>query len=197
MLKDIGFKNKNSKSSKLFDKYCWTFHEEDLLPNEYVKSCNDIYTSLTGATNNALNGKIFELIIATLCIKENIKPIFCQAKMAFVPNIDYDIILYTKEQYPISLSLKTSMRERYKQADLEAIALKYVHRKAKCYLLSLNKNEVTEIKNKIENGSVLGLDAAICVTDEEFNNFIDDLKAKEYIKPGNIEIITAGTVIDK
>ncbi len=117
--------------------------------------------------------------------------------MAFVPNVKYDIILYTQEQYPISLSLKTSLRERYKQADLEAVALKYVHRKAKCYLVSLDENEVREVKNKIENGSVLGLDAAICATSDEFNNFIADLRAKQYIKPEKIEIITAENVIDK
>lgn len=197
MLKDIGFKNKGSKSHKFFDKYCWDFYEQRLEPNEYVCCCVDKYKSLNDSKNNSLNGSIFEIIISTLCIKNNIKPIFCQAKMAFVPNVKYDIILYTQEQYPISLSLKTSLRERYKQADLEAVALKYVHRKAKCYLVSLDENEVREVKNKIENGSVLGLDAAICATSDEFNNFIADLRAKKYIKPEKIEIITAGNVINK
>lgn len=195
MLKDIGFKNKKSQSSKFFDENCWEIFEQELEPNEYVRCCVDKYEALNDSKNNSLNGSIFEIIISTLCIKNNIKPIFCQAKMAFVPNVKYDIVLYTQEQYPISLSLKTSLRERYKQADLEAVALKYVHRKAKCYLLSLDESEVREVKNKIENGSVLGLDGVICATTNEFNDFIADLRAKEYIKPGKIEIITAGTVI--
>ncbi|MDE7137830.1 MAG: hypothetical protein K2O29_05155 [Ruminococcus sp.] len=44
-----------------------------------------------------------------------------------MPNVDFDIILYTQEQYPIALSLKTSVRERYKQADLEGVALKNMY----------------------------------------------------------------------
>ena len=43
-------------------------------------------------------------------------------------------------------------RERYKQADLEAIALKYVHRKALSYLVTLEANEAKSVKAKIKSG---------------------------------------------
>jgi hypothetical protein len=49
---------------------------------------------------------------------------------------------------PICISAKTSLRERYKQADFEAIALKYVHRKALSFLVTLEENEAKSVKAK-------------------------------------------------
>lgn len=76
------------------------------------------------------------------------------AKVAFVPNVIYDLMFYTSERGPICISAKTSLRERYKQADLEAIALKYVHRKALSYLVTLQTNEA-KIRMKRNNGGRL------------------------------------------
>ena len=42
-----------------------------------------------------------------------------------------------KDNFPIVLSIKTSLRERLKQADLKALALNNVYRKAQTYLLTL------------------------------------------------------------
>ena len=92
-------------------------------------------------------------------------------------------------------SLNTSLRERYKQADLEAIALKYVHRKAENYLLTMDATEAGMVSNKIKNGDVLGLNQAILTTSDEFNNFIDELKKKKFVSPGSVEIIKASRTI--
>ena len=121
-------RNRN-KSEKIFEDLFpgKTFLDIDYnSPAEYVSKYWQAYKNLN-INNNALNGKIFELIISTIFIRENILPIYLQANVAFIPNVEYDLVLYNKEQGPISISLKTSLRERKKQADLEAIALKYVH----------------------------------------------------------------------
>lgn len=87
------------------------------------------------------------------------------------------------------------MRERYKQADLEAIALKYVHRKAENYLLTMDAIEAGMVSNKIKNGDVLGLNQAILTTSDEFDKFIDELKKKKFVSPGSVEIIKASRTI--
>ena len=92
---------------------------------------------------------IFEYILATLFVREGILPLYLSAKVAFVPNVIYDLMLFTSERGPICLSAKTSLRERYKQADLESIALKYVHRKALSFLLTLEENEAKSVKKKL------------------------------------------------
>ena len=120
---------------------------------------------------------------------------YLQAKVAFVPNVNFDAVLYSSESGPIGLSLKTSLRERYKQADLEAIALKYVHRKAENYLLTMDPAEAASVSEKIAKGEALGLNKAILTTTTAFDSFVDELKNKRFIQPGSVEIISSSSVI--
>lgn len=145
--------------------------------------------------NNNLNGKIFEYILATLFVRENILPIYMSAKVAFVPNVIYDIMFYTAERGPICISAKTSLRERYKQADLEAIALKYVHRKALSYLVTLEVNEAKSVKAKIKTGDVIGLDNVIVATSNDFNDLIDELKTFQFSEPPTVKVIESNQII--
>ena len=117
------------------------------------------------------------------------------AKVAFVPNVIYDLMFYTEERGPICISAKTSLRERYKQADLEAIALKYVHRKALCFLLTLEENEAKSVKAKIKTGDVIGLDNVIVATSDEFDNLIKDLKFYQFSEPPTVKVIESNQVI--
>jgi hypothetical protein len=137
ILKKINIVRASNKSSKIFENL---FEDKTFLDIEYSKPSEYVTTywnkfKMIGPQTNAINGLIFEYIIATLFVRENILPFYLQAKVAFVPNADFDNLIYSKQFGPISFSMKTTLRERYKQADLEAVALKYVHRKAKCYLL--------------------------------------------------------------
>lgn len=170
-------KGSKNKTASIFENL---FPDENFLsleyssPSDYVSKYWNKYKELQ-IQNNATNGKLFELTIYTLLYREGLVPFYSQAKVAFVPNVEYDTILYTKEK-PISLSLKTSLRERYKQADLEAVALKYVHRKAKCFLLSIESSEVESISRKIMTGDILGLDNIIDCQTHDFDALIEWLK---------------------
>ena len=187
----------NNKSSKIFEAL---FEETDFLhvnyssPKEYVQMYWEKYRNTT-ESNNSLNGNIFEIIINTLLYREGLLPFYTQAKVAFVPNIEYDTLLYTPSR-PISLSLKTSLRERYKQADLEAIALKYVHRQAKCYLLTLNTSEANDNKEKIRKGAIIGLDRIIDCNSDDINDLIAELHSieKDFCESHKIDIIKGNLV---
>lgn len=191
-------KGNNNKAAKIFESL---FPEYDFLtipyesPTDYVAKYWSEYCKL-GSHGNSLNGNFFEIIINSLLFREDIKPFYTQAKVAFVPNVIFDVVLYS-DSAPVSLSIKTSLRERYKQADLEAVALKYVHRKAKCYLLSLEPDEVSSQKKKIERGDILGLDDIIDCQSDEFNYLIETLK-REYksklIVPKKIDVIAGNLV---
>jgi hypothetical protein len=163
-------------------------------PSEYVQKYWSKYLEHPERNNN-LNGKIFEYILATICIREGILPIYMSAKVAFVPNVIYDLMFYTSERGPICWSVKTSLRERYKQADLESIALKYVHRKALSYLITLEENEAKSVKAKIKSGDVIGLDNVIVATNEEFNVLINELKAFEFSEPPTVRVIESNQII--
>lgn len=53
----------------------------------------------------------FELLIQYILYQNNLLPFYRQAKVIFVPNVNFDILLYTKEIGPLCLSIKTSLRE--------------------------------------------------------------------------------------
>jgi hypothetical protein len=186
---------RDNKAEQVFDSLFPDFFKVEYnRPSEYIQKYWNAYI-LHPDRNNNLNGKVFEYILATLCVREGILPIYMSAKVAFVPNVIYDIMFYTTERGPICWSVKTSLRERYKQADLEAIALKYVHRKALCYLITLEESEANGLKVKIKSGDVIGLDNVIVATNEEFNELITELKEYDFSEPPTVKVIDSTQII--
>lgn len=186
---------KNNKAEIVFDSLFPSFLEVEYeKPSDYVTKYWNAFKEHPSGNNN-LNGKIFEYILATLFVRENILPLYLSAKVAFVPNVIYDLMFYTTERGPICISAKTSLRERYKQADLEAIALKYVHRKALSYLVTLEVKEAKKVKAKIKSGDVIGLDKVIVATSCDFNDLIDELKTFNFSEPPTVKVIESNQVI--
>ncbi len=196
MLKELGIiVGIDTKAGNAFEQLFPNFMEvEYSSASEYVRIYWNKYQEIVDKNSN-LNGKVFEYILATLCIRENILPLYLSAKVAFVPNVIYDLMFYTAERGPICWSVKTSLRERYKQADLESIALKYVHRKALSYLITLDKREAKGVKEKIKTGDVIGLDNVIVATEPEFDQLVADLKKFRFEVPPTVKVIESSQVV--
>jgi hypothetical protein len=188
---------KDGKANIMFDSLFSNFLDIEYdKPSEYISIYWEAYKNHSAGNKN-LNGKIFEYILATLFVRENILPLYLNANVAFVPNVVYDLMFYTTERGPICISAKTSLRERYKQADLEAIALKYVHRKALCYLVTLDVIEAKKVKEKIKSGDVIGLDKVVVATSDEFNDLIDELKQYKFSDPPTVKVIESNQIITR
>ena len=84
------------------------------------------------------------------------------------------------------ISAKTTLRERCKQADLEAVALKYVHRRAKSHLVNISEPENSKLQQKIENGDVMGLDV-----------FMRGLSKRPFMIAPEVRVIQSDTVITR
>jgi hypothetical protein len=169
-------------------------------PSEYVNIIWNAYEEVRSQVvskdaERNINGKIFEFILSTLLVRENICPVFLSAKVAFVPNINYDIMLYSEERGPICLSAKTSFRERYKQADLEAIALKYVHRKSLSYLVTLSESDAIDVTAKIKKGDVIGLDEVIHAKAGDLDRLIHNLKQFKFTDTPTKKVIESNQII--
>lgn len=187
----------NNKAASIFESLFPSFMDiEYNKPSEYVQLYWCKYESRNDRNSN-LNGKIFEYIIITLCIREGILPLYVNAKVAFVPNVNYDLIFYTNEHGPICFSIKTSLRERYKQADLEAIALKYVHRKSLNYLLTLHKEEAYSVKEKIKAGSVIGINDVLLATESSFDDLIFEMKEHALKTSPTVEVVKSHHLVTK
>jgi hypothetical protein len=197
-LNDLGITiEQDAKAELIFDSLFPDFLQVPYTtPSEYVRKYWNAYIQ-NPTQNNNLNGTIFEYILATLCVREDIIPIYMGAKVAFVPNVKYDLMFYTTERGPVCFSAKTSLRERYKQADLEAIALKYVHRKALNYLVTLDEHEAGIVKAKIKKGDVIGLDDVVVATSPEFDDLLKKLKTYEFSEPPTVKVIESSKVISR
>lgn len=200
-------KGKNTKTYDFFKKnYKKLFFDESIYSGNYGKYVKSVYE---GTTHENLNGQVFELIFECLLIQLGISPFFCQTEMTFISDIIYDIVLFEKiidssktgyNVKPICISLKTSSRERYKQADLESMAFKQVHKNAECYLVlaesEKNKKIYEIINEKIGNKSTFGLDRAYdAFNDPKFNDFIKSLISKEYDHPKVFPVYASGSEI--
>ena len=127
----------------------------------------------SGAAN--WNGFMFEALIHKLLVEENIAPecIFLNRRLALIPDTKYDLLLCTIEpetgrQLPICLSLKTSLRERYKQAEREGMIAKQVHRGSVTALLTMDAKEVAHKRQRL-----YGLDHIVdCNNADELDKFV-------------------------
>lgn len=137
----------------------------------------------------SVSGRIFEYAIAETLAQASIKPFYYQAQVAFVPNVGFDFVLYDPVR-PVVLSAKTSLRERYKQADLEGLAIKSVYRKARSILLTLNETEAQNVEEKIEDGQVAGLDNCVVADSVKYDDLLAEFAKENYstgreVKPIN------------
>src|SRR5699024_4290839 len=146
-------------------------------PSEVISRYWGHYEEYPGR-NNSLNGTIFENLAIIALAYSGIRNIYYQTELSFVPSAIFDIFLYAENRI-IALSIKTTLRERWKQADLEAQAIKQVHKKAECYLLTLSHSEV---KTRRKNEVYAGLDGFILADTDEFDTFVNDIKNEDFIR---------------
>ena len=109
----------------------------------------------------SMGGRWLEWAVLVALREKKLTPAYWQAEFACVPNAFNDVLLWSKEYGPVILSCKTSLRERYKQADLEAVALRQHFPNAKFFLITLDddKRHVARIRKKIANKELLALQA--------------------------------------
>jgi hypothetical protein len=148
----------------------------------------------SGMSNN-MNGVAFELILACVLIKENLRPFYMSAEVQFVPNARFDLMFYSEEIGPIVLSAKTSLRERYKQADLESLALRAVYRRSKTFLITLDEREAKGVQGKIESGDVTSLNSCVVASEGEFDSLISELHTYKMIEAPTLPIVSRGRFI--
>ncbi|MBE8233336.1 MAG: hypothetical protein HAW67_06325 [Endozoicomonadaceae bacterium] len=184
-----GLINKNKVSCILFLELCPDFLDEPHLDacefmNKYWGNYRNFYQK---HQNNSMNGAIFELLCYGMLIRNGITPFYIQSNVAFVPNVRYDVLLNTQEYGPLGLSLKTSLRERYKQADLEAYVLKNVHRKSMSFIITANEDEAVLVNKKITKGDLLALDYVYSLNN--INELVDFLNPLNIIPPLQVQTI--------
>jgi hypothetical protein len=107
----------------------------------------------------SMGGNWLEYATLVALKEKKLLPAYWRAEFAAVPNNFNDVTVWSKEHGPVIISCKTSLRERYKQADLEAVALRQHYPDAKLFLLTLDedKKHLARTRKKIGDKELLAL----------------------------------------
>lgn len=147
-----------------------------------------------GTTTNNMNGHILEYSICEIFKQYNVGVLYFQCTFWGMPHDRFDIGGWTKQQYPIIISCKTSLRERWKQADMEGRLLKGIFPKAQSYLITNNPIEAKTQRKRIKDGTSQGIDGVYVAHEEDFDEFIKYLQGMDLVVCDQITPLT-GTIV--
>lgn len=162
------------------------FQPSEFIQKVFEQNYRDGYPN-----NSSINGKVFEFCIAECLLQLGVSPFYYQASLLFVPNVEFDFVCYHPVK-PVVLSCKTSLRERWKQADLEAIAIKQVYRQAKNHLLTTSVSEACFLQKKIHDGNIAGLDSCVIAQERGLDHLFNQLKMHTFFRAEKVLPVESG-----
>ncbi|MEZ0180203.1 hypothetical protein ['Camptotheca acuminata' phytoplasma] len=171
------------KTSFLLNFHEYTKHHHYLL-DKYLTDNN--YNS---QSQKVIRGKINEYLIFLYFQNQGIIHLYPQAYLFFIPDIKFDLVLFTKNKRIIAFNFKTCLRDRYKQAMVEGQQLKKLDTRFEFYLLTNNEPETQRLNHKINQGKVQGINQVINLFSNSANNFLQNLITRQFIPFSNINII--------
>ncbi|QKX95318.1 hypothetical protein [Candidatus Phytoplasma asteris] len=163
--------------------------------NEYMKTnyqqLNHYFNqnNINSQSQKVIRGKINEYLILLYFQNQGIIHLYPQAYLFFIPDIKFDLVLFTKNKRIIAFNFKTCLRDRYKQAMVEGQQLKKLDTRFEFYLLTNNEPETQRLNNKINQGKVQGINKVINLFSNSANNFLQNLITTKFIPFSNINII--------
>tara|TARA_Y100000385_G_scaffold48843_1_gene45319 strand:+ start:491 stop:1033 length:543 start_codon:yes stop_codon:yes gene_type:complete len=142
-------------------------------PQDYVDDLWNIYETYASSRNlnNNVPGSALEVIVGFLLDREGIQ---IERMDELVPNVRFakpDFLIRSNGIHVV-LSLKTSLRERWKQADWEAIRIKKNYPQTKNYLIVNSKQDAKSMKSKIPH---LDLEDCFYIRSNKFDVLIQSL----------------------
>ena len=181
-----------SKALKLIEKVC-----PNLNTNPHVRSSmfiNNIFEKIEKKFNpsNALRGSVFEHLMMCVFFMNEISTFFYQVNLNFVYNVTFDFVLFDTNKRPIILSLKTSGKDAYKQVELEGLVAKQVHKNCRTIYVNYDDDAVRFLERKKNLSEIHYIDEIYSTQDKDFDKLIIDLKSRDYIDPGSVDIIKTG-----
>lgn len=99
------------------------------------------------------SGPLFEMLIASVFIGANYLPFYQKAELALARKIESDFLFWDEtKKAPICIELTSTLRERYKLADLQAFKVKANFPEAKFFQLTMDyKDAARRSSNDFES----------------------------------------------
>ena len=171
------------KSSFLLNFHEYMNHHHHLL-DQYLTDNN--YHS---QSQKVIRGKIHEYLILFYFQNKGIINLYPQAYLFFIPDIKFDLVLFTQTKRIIAFSIKTCLRDRYRQAMVEAQQLKKLDTRFEFYLLTNNTVETQRLNKKIHQGKIPGINQVIDCFSPQANVFLQTLLTHQFLPFSDINMI--------
>ena len=127
------------------------------------------------------NGRIFEGLFLAVLGREGIRHLILDAEYEYLPYSSIDVAIYSSTGGPFLISLKSSLRERWKQSDLEFSRIKSINKDAVCAIATL---EDAGMPLRLqESDRLLGCDHVIdCRVPSLWDKFLKDLHRRKNVE---------------
>ena len=164
-------------------------------PHKFVANVMNSFDRATSEKNEqskkSLRGAVFEFVIGEVFLLKGIMPLYHQAELRHVPLAKFDWLLY-HPRHPVSISCKTSSRERWKQAAYEGMALKQVYSHATNYLVSIER--LANIEEK-KNEAPRTIDHFLVAVEPEFDEALENISKEEYCEAQEVSPIIKSVLV--
>ncbi|WP_373403160.1 hypothetical protein [Candidatus Phytoplasma solani] len=167
--------------NKPFNEYMIKTHN---LLNEYLDK-----NQHNSQSKKVIRGKINEYLILLYFQNKGIINLYPQSYLFFIPDIKFDLVLFTKTKRIIAFNFKTCLRDRYKQTIVEAQQLKKLDTRFEFYLLTNNTVEAQRLNKKIKQGKISGINQVIDCFLPQANIFLQTLLTNQFLPFSDINMI--------
>ncbi len=90
------------------------------------------------------SGALFELMVSVCLFDAKVNVFYRHALLEGCPKIEHDLLVWTPEGAPWCIQMTSTLRERYKLADLQAFRVKSSYPKAIVVLLTMDQADTSK-----------------------------------------------------
>jgi len=139
--------------------------------------------SLSGGETQVGNtrGHILLICMISALAREQIGPFYVNCGVKGVPTHSWDLVFTSPEGRVIAVSANVTLKERWKNENLAAWALKKVLPQSSAYIVLHNEDEATTIGNKIVRGEAASIDGRAQIFSPDFDQFLAILKSEHLV----------------
>lgn len=190
----------SSQSAQIFDKVADAAALEKgvgFFVKDAIEKCRAEAVKM-GKTPNSIAGMAgqwLELSLLVALKHKGLTPAYFQFELHGVADAVMDVAVFSETRGPIVLSCKTSLRERYKQAEQEALATKKTFPDSYSCVVTIdaNKSHVENLRKKIERKELKGLEAVFDETN--LDKLFEWLAKEKLIEPTDRTLKRARLVV--
>ena len=140
------------------------------IPSRFMESAYAKFS--TGMPRH--NGKLFEGLFLAILGRSGLSHVILDAEYSCLPYSTIDIAIYNENNSPALISLKSSLRERWKQSDLEFSRIKSLNPRATCAIATLEDAGMP--LRLLEENRLLGSDFIVdCKVPSHWDNFLSKI----------------------